>query len=273
MTTDLLALQLELRALKQRVERMERQSAGLNLDLNGRRVINAGRAIGPADYVTKAQVEDLRQALLGDDLRVRTLEVKQRARFLGDVYMPGLEDAGIVFVKADGSLATDEAGFSFRYTNGSLRIADDAAFRWHHLIWLRASGTPGAFSVFEIRGEDDNTTTPLARVALGLDSAGHPALVPSGANLELREAGGGALTDLTVDTLHATTIDAPVPSGGDVSFDRVTADEFIATSPATYTATNVTTDRSFDADATTLDEIADVVGTLIADLRTLKLVA
>ena len=36
----------------------------------------------------------------------------------------------------------------------------------------------------------------------------------------------------------------------------------------TYTPTNVTTDRAFDANATTLDELADVVGTLIADLKT-----
>lgn len=36
---------------------------------------------------------------------------------------------------------------------------------------------------------------------------------------------------------------------------------------SSYTITNVNTDRAYDADATTLDEIADVLGTLIADLR------
>lgn len=35
----------------------------------------------------------------------------------------------------------------------------------------------------------------------------------------------------------------------------------------TYTVTNVTTDRAYDANATTLDELADVLGTLIAALR------
>ncbi len=35
----------------------------------------------------------------------------------------------------------------------------------------------------------------------------------------------------------------------------------------TYVATNVSTDRTFDANATSLDEIADVLGTLIADLQ------
>jgi len=38
----------------------------------------------------------------------------------------------------------------------------------------------------------------------------------------------------------------------------------------TYTPTNVTTDRAFDANSTTLDEIADVLGSLIADLDTLN---
>ena len=41
---------------------------------------------------------------------------------------------------------------------------------------------------------------------------------------------------------------------------------------AAYTPTNVTTDRSYDANATTVDELADVLGTLIADLQTVGLV-
>jgi hypothetical protein len=36
---------------------------------------------------------------------------------------------------------------------------------------------------------------------------------------------------------------------------------------STYTITNVTTDRAYDANSTTLDEIADTLGTLIADLK------
>jgi hypothetical protein len=35
----------------------------------------------------------------------------------------------------------------------------------------------------------------------------------------------------------------------------------------TYAATNVTTDRAFDADTAAIAELSDVVGTLIADLR------
>lgn len=40
-----------------------------------------------------------------------------------------------------------------------------------------------------------------------------------------------------------------------------------AGSPA-YVVTNLTTDRTYDANATTTDELADVLGTLISDLRT-----
>jgi hypothetical protein len=36
---------------------------------------------------------------------------------------------------------------------------------------------------------------------------------------------------------------------------------------AAYTPTNVSTDRAFDANSTTLAELADVVGTMIADIQ------
>lgn len=42
--------------------------------------------------------------------------------------------------------------------------------------------------------------------------------------------------------------------------------------PAAYTPSNVTTDRTYDANSTTLDEVADVLGTLIADLQALGLI-
>lgn len=44
-------------------------------------------------------------------------------------------------------------------------------------------------------------------------------------------------------------------------------------STAAYTPTNVTTDRAYDADTVVVAELADVVGTLIADLQALGLVS
>ena len=41
----------------------------------------------------------------------------------------------------------------------------------------------------------------------------------------------------------------------------------LAASSSRYTVTNVTTDRALDADSTSTAELADVLGTLITDLR------
>jgi hypothetical protein len=45
-----------------------------------------------------------------------------------------------------------------------------------------------------------------------------------------------------------------------------------AAQSAAYTPTNVTPDRSYDANATTIDELADVLGSLIADLQATGLI-
>lgn len=60
---------------------------------------------------------------------------------------------------------------------------------------------------------------------------------------------------LTIDLVNAART---FKLGGNAAFPSGSA----------YTPTNVTTDRAYDANATTLDEIADVLGTLIADLKT-----
>lgn len=48
-------------------------------------------------------------------------------------------------------------------------------------------------------------------------------------------------------------------------------DHAVADRPAAYTPTNVTPDRSFDADTALIAEVADVLGTLIADLQSIGL--
>jgi hypothetical protein len=71
----------------------------------------------------------------------------------------------------------------------------------------------------------------------------------------------------------------PAASGGfeanntltGAGFERVltTADR---RSAEIYTPTNVSTDRAYDANATTIDELADVLGTLIADLQAIDVI-
>ena len=62
---------------------------------------------------------------------------------------------------------------------------------------------------------------------------------------------------------------------GDINHDGTNVG-FYGTAPvaqsAAYTPTNVTTDRAYDANSTTLDEVADVLGTLIADLQATGLI-
>lgn len=69
---------------------------------------------------------------------------------------------------------------------------------------------------------------------------------------------------------NATDLRIP-PNGNGLSFYDNSASRWIPIMPhytgQTYSVSNVTTDRSYDANSTTLDEIADVLGTLIADLR------
>ena len=64
------------------------------------------------------------------------------------------------------------------------------------------------------------------------------------------------------------------PRGEDIEDWKDWADEvervmnLLLARAGTYTPTNVTTDRAYDANATSTDELADVLGTLIADLQT-----
>lgn len=103
---------------------------------------------------------------------------------------------------------------------------------------------------------------------------------------------GGGANDLKIITADATstgpvnitTGDASSTTSGGIFLTTGTAGTtrggisldapfigFYGTTPAAqsaaYTITNVTPTRTYDADSTTLDEIADVLGTLIADLQ------
>lgn len=89
-----------------------------------------------------------------------------------------------------------------------------------------------------------------------------------------------AMTTTWVVATHASRTSRTVWSQYDTAAREVMRGEASGSAPmigflgaaavartAAYTPTNVTTDRSYDANATTLDEIADVLGTLLADLQ------
>ncbi len=84
------------------------------------------------------------------------------------------------------------------------------------------------------------------------------------------------VNNVTVATVGANSVTENGGSGTILSNNRLdkpasllgTAPiEIPLTQTPVYTVSNVTTDRAFDANATTIEELADVVGTLISDLR------
>ena len=77
----------------------------------------------------------------------------------------------------------------------------------------------------------------------------------------------GTAGDLNLGTANATNINIGA-SGTLIGFYGVTA---VARSAA-YAPTNVSTDRAYNANATNINEIADVLGTLIADLQATGLI-
>ena len=83
----------------------------------------------------------------------------------------------------------------------------------------------------------------------------------------VRDAVGGATDYLKVTTSTGVLIGGA--STTKVGFWGATP----VVRPSAYTPTNVTTDHSYDANATTTDELADVLGTLIADLQSIGILA
>jgi len=93
----------------------------------------------------------------------------------------------------------------------------------------------------------------------------------------------GAMTATVVGENYAiwsddgiNRFDGEVRMGGALNHDGTTVG-FYGVTPvvrsSAYTVTNATTDRSYDANATTVDELADVLATLIADLKLTGIIA
>lgn len=78
------------------------------------------------------------------------------------------------------------------------------------------------------------------------------------------------VTTTGTPTFSALTTTNAINIGGNLNHDGSNIG-FFGVAPvaraSAYTPSNVSTDRSYDADATTVDELADVLGTLIADLQ------
>jgi len=76
-----------------------------------------------------------------------------------------------------------------------------------------------------------------------------------------------AVARITIGSNHFNSNSADLTDAGNKA--TLSLGGIVPASKQTYAASNVTTDRTYDADTVAVAELADVVGTLIADLRSL----
>jgi hypothetical protein len=237
--------------------------SGLNTDLHGRRLINAGDAVDTTDYVTKRQLDAKAEANIGDNLDVRRLTVRELALVLGTVLMPRFTDGtkhfALLFVDNSGKVNINEDGefaldLNLDPTEGWLELGYNLKIKWFSGPSI---GSP-ADAIVVLR---DHAGTSFNRLSFGGTTASFPAWQRSGAEFIARLADDSANAKINVAKIDS---DQKIRVLGSDGFQ---GDKFVVNSAPAYTITNVTTDRAYDANATTLDELADVLGTLLSDLH------
>ncbi len=116
------------------------------------------------------------------------------------------------------------------------------------------------------RWESSVPSTLMKVGPTGLLGVGDPT-EPGAGTAGIVFADGTALSSMAANTAGLYADDV----GGTVTMHAISENGNVIRlgQVATYTPTNVTTDRSFDANSTTIDELADVLGSLIVDLQTL----
>lgn len=143
----------------------------------------------------------------------------------------------------------------------------------------KANGSANGEELFTLEDFDDAapTNTMIINKSPDTTTTGGDALeITMGANASgqgITVSDSGTGSSILINKIGASGNAFIVQDGGTPVFQINAAGEigFFNTTPAAqtaaYTPTNVTPDRSFDANSTTLDELADVVGTIIADLQ------
>jgi hypothetical protein len=110
---------------------------------------------------------------------------------------------------------------------------------------------------------------------LTLSAAGQLALPVTGSTGGISIGGDTSVYRSAADTLRtpdSLVVDTDLTVSGDATIGGAGGGVgFYGTTPvvqsSAYSVTNVTTDRTYNADSTTINEVADVLGTLIADLK------
>ena len=146
------------------------------------------------------------------------------------------------------------SNFNFNNTNTRFGIGSSSA---NHLLELDDVGATKAFCTVAFKNDG------VSKGQLGVATAAMSILSATGlddtairAENNLLFGTNGDNLRMKIDTAGLITIPGTLEVG----------------TVQTYSETNVVTDRAYDANSTTLAELADVIGTLIADLRVMGLV-
>lgn len=164
-------------------------------------------------------------------------------------------------------------------------LAGDSIWGYHtgayrqggYTLWVQAGGTPSGTSMpvdYAVATTPASSITPVERMRISnagnISIGNNPGWGTSAARV-LSHALGTAPSTSPVDAYQQYAAD--IVAGNTAPHFRTELGNVIKLfTSAAYTPTNVTTDRAYDANATSVDELADVVGTLISDLQATGLI-
>jgi hypothetical protein len=239
-----------------------------NNSVTARPLFKAIRAKGTLDAPTAVEENNYLMSFLAAGYDGSALQIPATI----DIYVDGSVSSGSVPARISfvtGTNATDRAERLTIKNTGNLGIGTTAP------TYLLSLGGNSARTFWMERHSTSNTAGNTLTIQAGgatsgaTDKAGGDLLLYPGVSTGSAESGiqlygcvAGASG--TVDRTQTKMLQI---LGNKIGFFGVTP----VVRPSAYTITNGTTDRTYDANATTIDELADVIYTIIADLQSLGL--
>lgn len=162
--------------------------------------------------------------------------------------------------------AIGDSGIVVRTTGKAFHIGGQNSGSRSRVVTVTEDGKLGFFAATPVAKQAATVDLRAALINLGVYTTG------GASPLDLN---GGALTAGSVTLADAGNVAVGTTTGTKIGTAATQKLGFWNATPvvrpAAYTPTNVTADRGFDANSTSIDELADIVGTLITDLQTIGL--
>ena len=175
-----------------------------------------------------------------------------------------ITDGGIVGQAAGPLLTFDDTLNYLEITGCNVGIGTATPACGLHIYKDASAGVPYSQMYIEPTGANKGASLGLIATYLGTSRLWYFGVGDGGApntnNFRIVDVGVGGAGPI-VDRINI-----------DITGKVFVPGTLVVGTPPTYTVTNVTTDRAYNADSTGTNELADVLGTLIADLRAIGLV-